>query len=286
MFRLHIVGAGTPTPSAKRFGTCYIIETGENFLMIDCGPASTYKMTKIGLKPTIISHLFFSHHHFDHNADYPCFLLTRWDQAADKADNLKVYGPWPTALVTERLIGKEGAFFPDWQVRVEHPGSQEIFENRGGHLPRRPPVVEVMEIDSEDKISGEGWTITGSRVKHIEPWMPTLAYRFEYGGLSLVITSDTGVCQSIVDLAAGADYLLCHCWDIQEKMRPAEAGMIAGTIHAAEIARRAGVGKLLLSHINPLLDLPDYRAKAADDVASVFDGDFEFVSELSTLRVE
>jgi ribonuclease Z len=116
--------------------------------------------------------------------------------------------------------------------------------------------------------------------------MPTLAYRFEYEGLSLAISSDTGFCQSIVNLATGADYLLVHCWDLQEKMRPAEAGMIAGTLQAAEIAQKAGVRHLVLSHLSPLLDLPDNRQKAIDDVAGVFEGDVEFAEELSTLRIE
>jgi ribonuclease BN (tRNA processing enzyme) len=286
MVRFHFVGAGTPTPSAKRFGTCYIIESGDDVLMFDCGPAATYKMTQMGLSPTGVDHLFFSHHHFDHNVDYPCFLLTRWDQAAGKVDDLKVYGPWPTALVTERLIGKDGAFFPDWQARVEHPGSQEIFEKRGGHLPRRPPVADVREIDSGAEVSGDRWSVTCTRVKHIEPLMPTLAYRFQCEGLSLVISSDTGLCQSIVNLAAGADYLVVHCWDIQEKMRPAEAGMIAGTLQAAEIAQKAGVRHLILSHFSPLLDFPGNRQKAIDDVAGLFDGDVAFAEELSTLRIE
>jgi len=39
------------------------------------------KLVKAGLWPTRIDHPFFTHHHFDHDADYPCFLLCRWDQS-------------------------------------------------------------------------------------------------------------------------------------------------------------------------------------------------------------
>lgn len=286
MFRLHIVGAGTPTPSAKRFGTCYIAELEDGLLMFDCGPAATYKMALMGLGPTEVNRLFFSHHHFDHNADYPCFLLSRWDQAADKGETLKVYGPPPTARVTEGLIGRNGAFSPDWQARVEHPGSREIFQSRGGELPRRSPVVEVEEIQAGDIIRGEGWRVLAGTAKHIDPWMPTLAFRLETQGISLTITSDTGSCQSILDLANGSDYLLIHCWDLQERMRPAEASMITGTVEAAETAARAGVRKLLLSHMSPQLDLPADRQRAMDEVAEVFKGEFYFLNELSTLKLE
>jgi ribonuclease BN (tRNA processing enzyme) len=40
-----------------------------------------------------VDNLFFTHHHFDHNIDYPCFLLCRWDQAAGHGSELNVYGP-------------------------------------------------------------------------------------------------------------------------------------------------------------------------------------------------
>ena len=43
MASLKIVGAGTPTPTADRWGTCFVLEVCGERLMIDCGPASTYK---------------------------------------------------------------------------------------------------------------------------------------------------------------------------------------------------------------------------------------------------
>jgi len=43
-----------------------------------------------------VENLFFTHHHFDHNIDYPCFLLPRWDQAAGRGSELNVYGPKQT----------------------------------------------------------------------------------------------------------------------------------------------------------------------------------------------
>lgn len=280
------MGAGTPTPSPKRFGTCYVAALDDELLMFDCGPASTHKLTRMGLWPTDVNHLFFSHHHFDHNVDYPCFLLCRWDQSTEKTPPLNVYGPTPTREVTELLIGPKGAFFPDWQARVEHPGSLEIYQSRGGRLPRRPPLVEVREIDGGESVNRGGWRVSCARVKHIEPWMPTLAYRLEFGGTSLVITSDTGYCRGIIDFARGADHLLVHCWDLQSRMRPAEAGMITGTLEAARIASEAGVSSLLLSHLGPRLDRPDDRKKAEDDIAGVFHGEFRFLDELSTIPLE
>lgn len=147
MTKIHILGAGTPTPTPERFGSAYVVDTGDDLVMFDCGPAATHKLVKSGLFPTQIDHLFFTHHHFDHDADYPCFLLCRWDQSIGKEEVLKVRGPSLTEKITEGLIGEDGVFAHDWKARVGAPVSQRVFENRGGTLPLRlrwsmPPTSE------------------------------------------------------------------------------------------------------------------------------------------------
>ncbi len=119
MLRLHVLGAGTPTPTPSRFGTSYVLDLGGGRLaMFDCGPAATHKLVKAGLWPTKVDHLFFTHHHFDHDIDYPCFLLCRWDQSIGKENRLQVIGPKLTELITERILGENGAFVHDWKARV------------------------------------------------------------------------------------------------------------------------------------------------------------------------
>ena len=93
MAEIFVLGGGTPTPTADRFGSSHALKIGDELLMFDCGPAATHKLVKAGLFPTQVDNLFFTHHHFDHNIDYPCFLLCRWDQAAGRGSNLNVYGP-------------------------------------------------------------------------------------------------------------------------------------------------------------------------------------------------
>lgn len=279
MNRIYFVSSGTPTPTKSRFGTCYVLQLGDEFLMFDCGPAATHKLVKMGLFPTQIDYLFFSHHHFDHNVDYPCFLLCRWDQSVGKENTLQVWGPPPTKWITEHLIGPEGAFNHDWRARVGHPGSQEIFKNRGGVLPRPEPAVIVNDIQSGSVIKRGQWTVTAAKTQHIEPWMPTLAYRVDSNGQSIVFTGDTGPCRSVVALAEEADTLLIHCWDHQETMKRNEAGMITGTIAAAEFAKEAGVRRLILAHQGPNLDRPGSKEKAIADMARIFDGELIFSEE-------
>ncbi|MEJ2164594.1 MAG: MBL fold metallo-hydrolase [Desulfobacterales bacterium] len=285
MSTLYFVGTGTPTPTKSRFGTCYILRVGDEFLMFDCGPAATHKLVKMGLFPTQIDYLFFSHHHFDHNADYPCFLLCRWDQSIGRENILKVWGPPPTQWVTDRLIGPQGAFNHDWRARVGHPGSQEIFVKRGGTLPRPAPKVIVADIRSGDVIYKDPWTVTAAKAQHIEPWMTTLAYRIDFNGHRIVITSDTGDSPSVLALAEDADTLLTHCWDHQKSMQKNEAAMIGGTLAAAKLAQKAGVRTLILAHQGSNLDRPGSREKAVTDISRIFEGEIIFAEESLILEI-
>ena len=93
MVEVFVLGGGTPTPTEFRLGSAHSLRIGDEALMFGCGPASTHKLVKAGLYPTQMDNLFFTHHHFDQNIDYPCFLLCRWDQAAERGSELNVYGP-------------------------------------------------------------------------------------------------------------------------------------------------------------------------------------------------
>lgn len=77
---IYILGSGCPTPTPDRYGTAFAVKTESDLILVDCGPATTWKIAKAGLNPRDFSTLLLSHHHFDHNVDTPCFILTRWDQ--------------------------------------------------------------------------------------------------------------------------------------------------------------------------------------------------------------
>src|SRR5215207_11775433 len=200
--RVYILGAGTPTPTAERFGSSYVVNVAGEYLMFDCGPAATHKLVKAGLWPTQIDYLFFTHHHFDHDVDYPCFLLCRWDQAAGKANELQVFGPPPTTEFTRRILDEDvGAFAHDWIARVNAPTSQQVYVNRGGVLPRMPPQVATADIGPGLVNQGNGWTVTAAPAIHVQPWLDSLAYRLDSPEGSVVFTGDTQPCQSVIDLA-------------------------------------------------------------------------------------
>lgn len=287
MARIYVLGAGTPTPTAERFGSSYVVSVGDDHIMFDCGPATTHKLAKVGLSPTQVGNLFFTHHHFDHDADYPCFLLSRWDQGAGQEQELRVFGPAPTVLMTERILGAEGAFSQDWNARVNFEGSLRLFVNRGGVLPRRPPSAYVRDVTPGNIASGRGWNVHAATAEHAQPWLDSLAYRLSTMDGDIVITGDTRPCQSIIDLAQGADLMMCMCWDHQDAMDASDeaAGSACGTVGAAMMAAEARVSRLVLVHMGPNVSTPDGVAKARRDIATVYDGTVVFADELMSLEL-
>lgn len=283
---LYLLGTGTPTPTRLRFGTSFVLKLDEDCLMIDCGPATTHKLVKAGLFPTMVDYLLFTHHHFDHNSDYPCFLLCRWDQSTGREARLQVYGPPPTEWITERLIGTDGVFSFDWRARVEAPVSQKVHVNRGGSLPRQSPSLVVHDVGPGVVMEHSAWTVTAAHAKHVQPWLESLAYRVDTDGGSIVFAGDTEPCETVSGLAHGADVLVVNCWDHQHTMdEDGEAPGQTGTLDAARMAQEAGVKRLILAHTGPRLAEPGSREKAIGDIARVFPHEIIFGEELMRLAL-
>ena len=282
MTSIYVLGAGTPTPTKDRFGSAFAIKIGEDQIMLDCGPAATHKLVKAGLWPTDINHIFFTHHHFDHDIDYPCFLLCRWDQSIGVEDTLKVFGPTLTEKITNGILNeKDGLFAHDWIARINHPLSQKVYENRGGTLPRTPPHVIAKDVGPGPVYTKSDWSVTAAPAIHVQPYLDSLAYRFETPEGSIVFTGDTQPCESVTKLAKNADMMLCMCWDEQSEMdENVEHLGQCGTSGAAKMAEEAGVKKLVLVHIGPNLSNSESQIRGREEISNIYSGEILFADEL------
>ena len=286
MIELTILGSGSTSPTPERFGSSFLLSVGGEHLLFDCGPAATAQLVRAGVQPTEVDHLFFTHHHYDHDIDYPCFLMCRWDQGAGRERRLVVRGPAMTERLTERLIGIGGAFEHDWRARTENPMSLNAFVSRGGTLPRRPPAVDVRDVGPGPVIETEGWRVSAAPAVHAQPWLDSLAYRFDSSHGSVVFTGDTEPCATVVDLARGADLLVAMCYDDEEAMeRKGVAKGQSGPRRAGEMAASAGVRTLVLVHQAPDLGRPGGEARSTALAAEGFDGTIIFAQQLQRIEV-
>jgi ribonuclease BN (tRNA processing enzyme) len=284
--RLTIIGSGNPVPSPDRFGSAYVLTVGDQRLLFDCGPATTYKLAKAGIRPTDIDHLFFTHHHFDHDVDYPCFLLSRWDLSTGGERTLSVYGPPPTETLTRRLLDRRhGAFAHDWLARIGHPLSVNAYVERGGTVPRRPPRVDARDITAGAVVEGDGWRVTTARAVHVQPFLDSIAYRVDTADGSVVITGDTAPCPEVEALARGAGTLVMQCIDLQGRLPAVTSDSMAGTQDVGRLGARAGVGRIVLVHQRPSMDRAGVPEAAVADAGSVFGGAVHFANELDVLEL-
>ena len=273
MPRLIVLGSGSPAPSTRRWGTSFLLHTGVEWLLIDCGPATTYKLYRAGRKVTDIAHLFFTHLHSDHVSDYPCFLLTRFDMVTGREPPLNVYGPAPTRRMTDRLIGEDiGAFWPDVVARTNHPMSLNAYRNRGGVGERKPPAVHAHDIEPGTVASGPNWEVTATEVEHAQPYLTCLAYRVEMPNASIVFGGDTRPCDALADLARDADLLVMECTRFEADQTEAFGSAETATLGCARQAVDAGAKRLLVNHQNLYLDEPENTTRAIAEITSIYHG--------------
>jgi ribonuclease Z len=187
--------------------------------LFDCGPATTWKLARAVINTTEIDDVFFTHHHFDHDADSPTFILTRWDQMIPRDKTLNVYGLKLTEEFTNVIIDEDtGLFAHDWKARIHHPASQIMFQDRGVELPRKKPDVDPHSMGPGLIKSGSNWEVTAAPADHVQPYLDSLAYRIDTPDGSVVLTGDTAPCDTVTDLARGADVLMMMCWETPDRM--------------------------------------------------------------------
>ncbi len=188
---------------------------------------------------------------------------------------------------------------PDAQLRLvgpEQPGSNLRHEIESFIRPPLFPVdlsVLPCEIDfiemSAGRLSSGSSTVTVAPVPHCGP---TNGYRIDNAGSSVVYIPDHqqpvdgshGVTPSVLELCDGADILIHDAqYDDAEFVTKADWGHSTVT-YAAEVARQAGVRRLVLFHHDPMHD-DDWIAKAVVAAQAHAGDDIEVMAASEGLRL-
>lgn len=254
--KLTLLGTGSPLPDPRRAGPATLVSGAGTHLLVDCGRAVVMRLAAAGVLPPMLGAVLLTHLHSDHLTDLNDVITTHWVMNPEPS-TLRVVGPPRTAEVVEATLA---ALAPDISYRLDHHADLTW-----------APMVDVTEVSPGDELSIAGLEVRVAATDH-RPVEPTVAYRVEGDGRSVVLGGDGVPCAALDDICRGADgYVQTVLRDDIVRMVPNQRFQDILDYHstvadAARTATRAGVGTLVLTHYVPPLQPgqeDEWRALAA-----------------------
>lgn len=246
--RLILLGTGGgPRPRRDTSAPAQVILVGDAAYVVDCGDGVARQLVTAGVPLPSLRHVFITHHHSDHNADYGNLILLAW--AAGLRTRVDAWGPPPLEKMT-RLFFEMNA--TDIDTRVADEGRVPLV-----------PLVKAHELTTGGVVlQDERVKVTSTIVPHPQI-VPAFAYRFDTADRSIVISGDTARSDNLIKLAQGADVLVHEALYLPAVDRLVARVPNASTLKqhivashttaedCGRIAAAAGVKTLVLSHFVP-----------------------------------
>lgn len=274
-FELHILGCGSALPTTRHFPTSQIVNVRDKLFMIDCGEGAQLQFRKSRLKFSRLNTIFISHLHGDH-----CFGLLGLVSTLNllgRTAELHIYSPkgleelmtpmlnYFNHQMTYKILFHEfetkeqAVIYEDRSLTVatiplRHrlPCCGFLFaeKQRPNHILRdmvdfyQVPVYELNRIkNGADYVTPDGEVIANVRLTR--PSAPPRSYAY---------CSDTIFLPSIVEQIKGVDLLFHEATFADEDAPRAKETYHTTAAQAAEIAREAGVKKLVIGHFSARYD--------------------------------
>lgn len=268
-FTLHILGCGSALPTGLHQPSAQILSLREHLYMIDCGEGTQLQMRKAGLKFSRLGSIFITHLHGDH-----CFgligLISTFSLLG-RTGVLRIYAPAELEPVLKLQLETfcYGLSFPVEFHAVDTTKSQVIYEDKGlsvstvplkhripccGYVFREKPSLPHIRRDMidfyhiplyaiNDIKQGADWTTPdGEHVPNrylVFDAQPPRSYAY---------CSDTIYSPSIIPHIQGVSLLYHEATFGKDNKKRAKETFHTTATEAATIARKAGVGQLLIGH--------------------------------------
>ena len=301
MLRITFLGTGGSTPTPNRNPSAIAVNREGELMLFDCGEGTQRQMmrAKTGMA---VSSIFITHFHADHVLGIPGLLQTMALQG--RKEPLEIFGPRYIDKFLYHLLslGYVGKGFevkaielkPGDEVRrqryrikaiktvhnVESIGYVLEEDVRPGRFNRERAIelgIKPGPLFSRLQ-SGHTITVDGREIRPEQVLGPPRP------GRKIVYTGDTRPCESVVEASRGAD-LLIHDSSMSEEVKQyAIEYMHSTALEAAEVAKEAGVRKLILTHISARYSDLESAMRLEEEAKRVFEN-VEVAKELMTVEV-
>ena len=275
MLQCCTLGTGGTLPLPDRALSSLYVRVNGQAMLIDCGEGTQVGIRKLGWGFKCIDGLLLTHFHGDHCTGLVGLLLSM--DKAGREETFHIYGPAGLKRIVEglcvvapklrypvllheipvnggdiELIGLKIHAFPVDHGGIPCYGFRLVLPRAASFDPDKARSLGVPLKDWKRLQDGENVWVG---LKRIRPADVTGAER---RGITLVFSTDTRPCETLSRYCAGADLLILEGMygqeDKQDQARKKHHMMMS---EAAEIARKAGAGSLLLTHFSTSMDDPE-----------------------------
>lgn len=235
------LGTGSPLPDPERAGPATLVRVAGRDMLFDCGRGVLMRLAAAGGGAAALDRVLLTHLHSDHVTDFNDVVTMRWAMSFAPSP-LPVIGPAGTARFVERTLAM---LEDDIGYRIAHHDDLTW-----------QPECQVTEIAEGVVLDNPAVRVVAAPTDH-RPVHPTVGYRVEAGGSSVVIAGDTVPCAGLDALCAGADVYVQTVVNralIEAVPLPRLQDILdyhSCIEDAARTAARAGVGTLVLTHPVP-----------------------------------
>lgn len=266
--KITFLGTSGGVPSVNRGMPSISLKYDRYLFLFDCGEGTQRQMMKYKVGYGSVDAIFITHPHLDHYLGLYGFLET-----------LKLSNPKPLAIVGPRQIVLRNYSFINY--KVVRKGT--VFEKPGFKILAYPvkhtksSYCYIFQEDEKVKFNDEkakSLGITGKKFSDIEK-----AGFIEIGGKIVNLEEVSFLKQgrkiaytgdirdnSIVDIIKGADVLIHEATFDESRKKEAEERMHSTAMDAAIVANKAGVKKLILTHISPRYSDPSILLQQAKEI--------------------
>lgn len=267
---------GGPNVNLARGETASAVVVDGQPYLVDCGYGTLRALVEAGIRFNEIGAVFVTHLHDDHTADVAALLSHKWTGGNTNTRPTVVYGPFGSQAMVDGAI----AFFKgNTEIRIVDEGRTVRPESLFSGQDLSAPMVTEVFRDSRVTVRAVENAHFPERAKARMPYR-SLAYRFDMADRSMVFSGDTAYSPGLIELARGADILVCETMTMATH-RQFEATVARGAPNTESVSRHvlethssteevgrmaaeAKVKTVVLYHLLPGSN--SQRAPIADDV--------------------